>query len=56
MCPQCGKASEVIDTRVIGTRVRRRPRCLNEHRFSTFEDVIDPLIEGIRKVLRKLEV
>lgn len=36
-CPQCGKASDVIDSRITATGVRRRRLCLNEHRFTTRE-------------------
>lgn len=37
-CPDCGKGSDVIDTRaILDGRVKRRRRCLNEHRFTTYE-------------------
>ncbi len=36
-CPQCDKASEVIDTRLRGQVVRRKRRCLNNHEFVTLE-------------------
>lgn len=36
-CPQCDKASEVIDTRLRGQAVRRKRRCLNNHEFVTLE-------------------
>lgn len=36
-CPQCDKASEVIDTRLRGAVVRRKRRCLNNHEFVTLE-------------------
>ena len=36
-CPQCGKGSDVVDSRIVPDGVRRRRICLNEHRFTTYE-------------------
>ncbi|MET1084828.1 MAG: hypothetical protein ABWY12_17555 [Burkholderiales bacterium] len=38
-CPTCNKGSEVIDSRLIANGVRRRRQCLNDHRFTTIEQV-----------------
>lgn len=38
-CPECGKGTEVLDSRVTALSVRRRRRCLNEHRFTTYESL-----------------
>lgn len=37
-CPECGKPSDVIDSRIRKDgKVTRRRRCFNDHRFSTLE-------------------
>lgn len=37
-CPECGKPTDVIDTRSRGDGgVRRRRRCFNQHKFTTIE-------------------
>lgn len=41
-CPECGQATEVIVTASYPLHIRRRRRCLNEHRFNTTEVAIDP--------------
>lgn len=56
MCPECGKGSEVIDSRIIPIGVRRRRQCLNEHRFTTIEQVPQPsLAMQLRKLAAKIE-
>ncbi len=41
-CPTCGKGSDVIDSRQTLAGVRRRRECLNEHRFTTIEQIPQP--------------
>lgn len=41
-CPQCGKATDVIDSRARGATVKRRRRCPNDHRFTTTEIIGEP--------------
>lgn len=36
-CPVCDEPTEVYDTEREGLGVRRRRRCVNGHRFNTFE-------------------
>lgn len=36
-CPECGAATNVVDSRVTKTRVRRRRLCDSGHRFTTYE-------------------
>lgn len=38
-CPICGKILRIIDSRPIGERVRRRRRCPQNHRFTTYEEI-----------------
>lgn len=39
-CPQCGKPSEVLETRIRSEYVYRRYECFNNHRFTTREVVV----------------
>ena len=39
-CPECGKYTEVLETRVNPAGVRRRYKCANLHRFTTQEALV----------------
>lgn len=55
-CPTCGKGSNVIDSRAVPNGVRRRRECLNEHRFTTIEQVPAPSIAAqLRAIAATLE-
>lgn len=36
-CPICSEPTSVIETRLSKSRLRRRRRCVNNHRFTTLE-------------------
>jgi hypothetical protein len=42
LCPECRVRSTVIETRRNAAGVRRRYECSNEHRFSTYETLMNP--------------
>ncbi len=40
-CPRCdGEAKRVLDSRKIGIGVRRRRECVNGHRYTTHEQIV----------------
>ena len=39
-CPECGKYTEVLETRDNPKGVRRRYECANLHRFTTQESLV----------------
>ncbi len=54
-CPECSGSTTVIETRLSNSRLRRRRKCSNNHRFSTIEipheatQKIDELITWLSK-------
>lgn len=56
-CPDCGKQSDVIDTRPVPGFIRRRRECLNYHRFTTVEMVGTPdALRGLLKAAAAIQV
>ncbi len=51
-CPTCNKGTEVIDSRLIPNGVRRRRQCLNDHRFTTIEQL--PVSRQVASQLRAI--
>ena len=39
-CPECGKYTEVLETRANPDGMRRRYKCANLHRFTTQEALV----------------
>ena len=39
-CPECGKYTEVLETRANPDGMRRRYECANLHRFTTQESLV----------------
>ena len=55
-CPTCNKGTEVIDSRLIPNGVRRRRQCLNDHRFTTIEQLPQPrLAAQLRAIATAIE-
>ena len=49
-CPECGAGTCVVDSRLTGKRsergIRRRRRCANGHRFTTYETLAERPLRG----------
>jgi transcriptional regulator NrdR family protein len=41
LCPECKQPSFIIETRAAHDSLRRRRKCVNNHRFSTLEVAAD---------------
>lgn len=48
ICPECGSVSGVVETRTIIGALKRRRRCVNGHRFTTYE-IMASAIKGARR-------
>lgn len=49
-CPECGKWTEVIETRAYENHVKRRRECGNGHRFTT-QEIHTPLAQSFATAL-----
>ena len=51
ICNVCGEEAEVIDSRIVSNYVRRRRKCRNNHRFTTYE-IDQSKMDQLRKMWR----